>query len=196
MIENANTSVVVYLDKYCVYTHSVDGDVFYVGKGTGVRPFTFTQRNEAWNSITGGAGRIEVNIIHWCDSEAEALAVERLTVRKLRPIANVAEGGGGVRSKSLINRGGGRYRPTVLNVARLTQYGHIGDRATFDLILRDHLGISDHGEIPKDWAAAYNAYFFEPDKEYLEKRNRKVCVKVNGRNQLMDTKELCKFVGG
>lgn len=170
-------SIVVYLDKYCVYTHSVEGEIFYVGKGTGSRPFSHELRNDAWKAIASGVGKVEINIVDWYENEDAALEVEKVLIRKLRPIANL-NGGGPRKPKSLINRGEGRYQPTALNVARLTRYGHIRDRDTFDFLLRDHLDIPAGGEIPKGWADAYNKYFFCVDEEYLKKKDRKVCIRT------------------
>lgn len=165
--------ITIHLDKYCVYTHSIDGDIFYVGQGLSDRPFDHRSRNNAWKAITAGAGAITVEIVDWYETVAEALEVEKNLISTLRPVANVG-GGGNVGFKSLVRQGSTRVA-CMRNVARLTNYGNFDDREWFRDTLRRHLHVPDvcaeTWQVPDDWARAYDDYFAKPDPEYAAKKD-------------------------
>lgn len=165
--------ITIRMDKYCVYTHSIDGDVFYVGKGLSGRPFDAHSRNPEWLAIAAGAGSFDVEIVGWYDSGEAALEAEAQLIKKLKPIAN----GGrvrGVSTKSLVNRVN-KYLPCTRNIARLTDWGRIQDKDRFKASLRKHLGIPKEDQtwtVSKEWEDAYNDYFFYPDLEYVKSSDR------------------------
>lgn len=167
--------ITIHLDKYCVYTHSINGDIFYVGQGLSDRPFDHRSRNNAWKAITAGvgAGAIDVEIVDWYETAAEALEVEKNLISTLRPVANVG-GGGNLGFKSLVRRGSTRVA-CLRNIARLTNYGNFDDREWFRDTLRRHLRIPDvcaeTWQIPDDWARAYDDYFAAPDPEYAARKD-------------------------
>lgn len=71
--------------KYCTYTHSINGNVFYVGHGTFNRPYEKGRRgkdrNTLWFDIVEKNNwQYEINIMFKSDSKEECLAEEiRLT---------------------------------------------------------------------------------------------------------------------
>lgn len=78
---------------YCVYSHHIDGSLFYVGSGAFPRAFEsgHARRNEGWiNFVRQAAGYpyVNVRIHHRCTSRSEARRVEYDLIRKYRPIAN------------------------------------------------------------------------------------------------------------
>ncbi len=63
--------------KYYVYTHSLDGEIFYVGKGSGTRARRFTFRSEQWNEVVGNrVDNVESNIVCYFQSEKDAYDFE------------------------------------------------------------------------------------------------------------------------
>jgi hypothetical protein len=60
----------------CVYTHSANGRVFYVGQGNRFRPQGRASRSRAWHAHVKAAGAYEINVVHWTDDRDEALRVE------------------------------------------------------------------------------------------------------------------------
>lgn len=79
--------------KYCVYSHSIAGKVFYVGKGKSDRPFARVSRNKAWNKITEAAGSFDVEIIQWFDHNRDALVREAAEIKLSKPAANMVHNG-------------------------------------------------------------------------------------------------------
>lgn len=86
---------------FCVYEHiRLDtGRVFYVGKGSGDRPFRSSSRNQHWQRIVAKAG-FAVRIIFRTECEELALFAEEELIAKHRligtPLANLTAGGEGV----------------------------------------------------------------------------------------------------
>jgi hypothetical protein len=60
----------------CVYTHSANGTVFYVGQGTRFRPRDRNNRSRAWRDHVEAAGGYDINIAHWTDDRGDAVRVE------------------------------------------------------------------------------------------------------------------------
>jgi hypothetical protein len=60
----------------CVYTHSANSKVFYVGQGSQTRAYAKTPRPPAWKSHVGVVGKYDVNIVHWADDRDEAVRLE------------------------------------------------------------------------------------------------------------------------
>lgn len=78
----------IYPNKFCVYTHSVNGVVFYVGKGRGYRALESSRRNYLWIEAVENAGSFDVDIVSWHDADADARLAETLLIRSLSPACN------------------------------------------------------------------------------------------------------------
>lgn len=69
-------------DYYYVYEHILDGEVFYVGKGKGLRIFD-TTRNQKWIEFTAGKlNKIDFSIKAYFLDEEDAYAFEQLLIEK------------------------------------------------------------------------------------------------------------------
>lgn len=63
--------------KYYVYTHKLNGEIIYVGKGTRNRAYRFYRRSELWKTIVGDKqDLIKADIVAWFDDEMEAFEYE------------------------------------------------------------------------------------------------------------------------
>jgi hypothetical protein len=86
-------SIKLYLDRYCVYRHIVDGEVIYVGMGTAARAFQVMEdrqkRNDRWRKATLLVPSLEVQIVGWYGNANDARRVEREEIRRLKPPCNV-----------------------------------------------------------------------------------------------------------
>ena len=79
---------------HCVYTHSIDGQVFYVGHGTFEHPYVRGKRNKAWAAIVrGNDGKFEVEIVQCFADRGLAAKVERSLIDLWKPAANPKLGG-------------------------------------------------------------------------------------------------------
>ncbi len=77
-------------NKFCVYTHDIDGVIFYVGKGKSYRPFDALSRSDVWkNHVQLNGGEFNVNIIRWYKKENAALSCERRLISKYKPNCNL-----------------------------------------------------------------------------------------------------------
>jgi DNA-binding XRE family transcriptional regulator len=76
-------------NQLCVYTHSANGKVFYVGQGTLCRPTNHTARSCAWRAQA--ARGYEINIVHRTDDRREAVRVESELIAAHRPVCNFVE---------------------------------------------------------------------------------------------------------
>ncbi len=47
---------------YCVYRHSIEGEVIYVGHGNRERPFNKLARNQRWKQLAADGAVIDVEI--------------------------------------------------------------------------------------------------------------------------------------
>lgn len=74
--------------RYCVYSHAIDGEVFYIGKGRPIRPFEKQCRNYLWHAKTKGRG-YEIEILGWYDNEQQALDAEADLILMFRPSCNI-----------------------------------------------------------------------------------------------------------
>jgi hypothetical protein len=88
--EAGSSSISVQRGKFCVYTHSIAGKVFYVGQGALTRPFSLGKglRNYMWDEIAQTGQSIEVAIVEWHLTRREARNAETKLIRELRPKAN------------------------------------------------------------------------------------------------------------
>ena len=79
---------------HCVYTHSLDGVVFYVGHGTFERPYVRGKRNKAWSAmVRGNGGLFQVEIERCFETLSEAVDLERRLIEYYKPAANPKLGG-------------------------------------------------------------------------------------------------------
>jgi hypothetical protein len=79
----------VRMDQFCVYTHSLNGTVFYVGKGRAQRPFEQRYRTAKWQAhVESIGGAYDVTILAWFDSEQGATQAEIEKIKELRPCCN------------------------------------------------------------------------------------------------------------
>lgn len=74
---------------YFVYSHSVNGAVFYVGSGGPLRPYTNAGRNSIWHQKVSAVESFDAHILGIFFSRDQTLDFEEKTVRRLRPAANV-----------------------------------------------------------------------------------------------------------
>ena len=78
------------LGQYCVYSHSLNGQIFYIGKGSQQRAYSKHCRNELWNGLVGNGG-FEVSIIKRFRCTLKARRLERALIRKMKPSANICD---------------------------------------------------------------------------------------------------------
>ena len=95
---------------FCVYTHSHNGKIFYVGKGKGYRPLSSADRHAAWNSVTSLMDSFDVDIVKWFENEKDAYDFEKLLTMKYKPEGNVLNTGRSIseshrQALSIANRG-------------------------------------------------------------------------------------------
>ena len=75
--------------KSYVYKHMFeDGEVFYIGRGTGGRAFQVKGRNKTWNEITKGR-EVFVEIIQDNMERIDAAILEEDLIKSLQPKANI-----------------------------------------------------------------------------------------------------------
>lgn len=78
----------------CVYTHSVEGKVFYVGMGNLYRPFQKTNRNGVWVTLVKNQGSLgySIKIVQiFCGlvERRKARILEREQISLHKPVANL-----------------------------------------------------------------------------------------------------------
>lgn len=75
--------------KVCVYAHSIDGVVIYVGKGREGRATSVGTRNKVWRQLVEAAGYFDVEVLAWYEHNEDAKLREAQEIRSLRPAANM-----------------------------------------------------------------------------------------------------------
>lgn len=74
------------LKKWYVYAHinPVNGQTFYIGKGTGNRAYNAKGRNTSWtmyvNGLTNQGLTYSISVLHICDNEQDALDLESIEI--------------------------------------------------------------------------------------------------------------------
>ena len=74
--------------RYCVYTHSYNGEVFYVGQGSPTRPFMLSARNHCWEDYVKVLPSYDITIVFWTDDHTEALQEALRLMTSLKPYCN------------------------------------------------------------------------------------------------------------
>ena len=73
-----------------VYTHSINGKIFYVGCGSGNRPYNDKSRNRVWHTIVNdNNGLFDIDIVFESHDKHEALLEESKLIMSLLPKANL-----------------------------------------------------------------------------------------------------------
>ena len=77
-----------------VYTHSINGVVFYVGCGSGSRPYSDKSRSRVWHKIVNDNNRsFDIDIVFRSHNKHEALLEESKLIMSLQPKANLGRKG-------------------------------------------------------------------------------------------------------
>lgn len=80
------------MNKYYIYTHSFNGNIFYVGKGSGNRAFSTKNRSKSWNSFVKDIdGNFKIEIVKYNLSEDEAYALESQLIAENPHVLNIAK---------------------------------------------------------------------------------------------------------
>ena len=74
--------------RYCVYTHSYNDEVFYVGQGSPSRPFMLSARNHYWEDYVKALPSYEITMVFWTDDHAEARQEALRLMTSLKPSCN------------------------------------------------------------------------------------------------------------
>lgn len=89
---NKRTMSIIRDEGYYVYKHYLDGKLFYIGKGKGLRCFEFKNRGFAWkNYVDGRENDVLVDIDRYFDSENEAFNFEsrEIAMSKSEHLVNI-----------------------------------------------------------------------------------------------------------
>lgn len=64
--------------EYYVYTHELNGEIIYCGKGTGNRAIDFWRRRKQWKKVVGDNKiLIKVDIVQWFETEEDTYEYEK-----------------------------------------------------------------------------------------------------------------------
>lgn len=80
----------LFRDKFYVYHHIHEGEVFYVGKGKNGRILTFENRNADWRDFVDLIPQWEAKIVAWFESEKSAYEFEKEEIARLEPKFNLS----------------------------------------------------------------------------------------------------------
>ena len=97
--------------KYCVYTHSSNGEVFYVGQGHPTRPFMLSARNHYWEDYVQALPSYEITIVFWTNDHTEARQEALRLMTSLKPYCNRTT------HEPIRLRGASRFLSTRLRIA-------------------------------------------------------------------------------
>lgn len=82
----------VFVGKWCVYGHYVDGKCIYIGMGRPGRAFNNTPaRSREWLALVENG--YEVELLSWHDTQMECLSREITLIREIRPSCNKMHNG-------------------------------------------------------------------------------------------------------
>ncbi len=75
--------------KYCVYAHSIDDVIFYIGCGNPHRPISVQGRTTKWKQIVKENGGVyDTAVLAKFDDRREALKLEHKLIHEYQPKAN------------------------------------------------------------------------------------------------------------
>jgi len=76
--------------RFCVYLHSIDNAIFYVGSGRVTRAFECvrTERSRAWHEFRANRP-VTVTLFEFFDDPNEARRKEYRLIKSLKPLANI-----------------------------------------------------------------------------------------------------------
>lgn len=81
--------MLVHSDKWCVYHHTHNGQVFYIGVGQIDRAFNLMGRSGRWLVFVDSIdGQYVVVIDKWFETREEALEFEQSQILKILPVTN------------------------------------------------------------------------------------------------------------
>lgn len=80
---------------YYVYTHSINGNVFYVGKGRGNRSHQTRSRNRHWHNVVSKYGQPTIQIVKDNLTDVESYDLEKKLISEygIDNLTNISEGG-------------------------------------------------------------------------------------------------------
>ncbi len=90
MVFMGDTILVSQEDRYCVYHHICDGEIFYVGSGVPERPFARTDRGRKWMSYVSEHPEYTVEIVARFYRVEDARSFEKAQIKELTPRCNSA----------------------------------------------------------------------------------------------------------
>jgi hypothetical protein len=124
--------------RFCVYLHSYNSLVFYVGKGKPYRPFETSRRNHKWTEFVSSIDAYDVEIVLWTNDAEEAQLTEARLIRELAPPCNLMMNG---------------YINITRNAAiATTLQGHEVSQITRDKVSKARKGI-----IPNGWKGRHHS---------------------------------------
>lgn len=80
-------------NQLCVYAHSVNGKIVYIGSGSLSRPFELKKRTDVWNAFMNSiaddpSARITIQIVSFHPTAEHAKKAEHVLITNLRPVLN------------------------------------------------------------------------------------------------------------
>jgi hypothetical protein len=78
--------------RFCVYSHSSGGVIFYVGSGPLSRAFDVSSRNREWKTLVASSVSYEVSVHSWHATRKQAYLEELKVLQALRPFCNLKNG--------------------------------------------------------------------------------------------------------
>lgn len=72
---------------YCVYAHSIGNVIFYVGKGTFLRPWCLSRRTKMWRDYVAGR-KIQITVLAYFTNSDDAIRAETRLICLLKPTCN------------------------------------------------------------------------------------------------------------
>lgn len=79
----------VSIEKWVVYSHVINGSIFYIGYGSICRAFDFNSRKMKWkNFVEMNGNQFEVKILSSFSSPLEAMIRESILIRHYKPMCN------------------------------------------------------------------------------------------------------------
>ena len=77
------------LTSHYIYSHSVNGDIFYIGSGNSKRPHDKRCRTKLWKDKTSTINAFDINILFEFDNKEDAHDIEKELIYKIKPECNI-----------------------------------------------------------------------------------------------------------